>query len=757
MLKRHILALATASILTSPLSAATLKVGPEVPLSPRVDLRAAAYDQALPAVASNGGDFLVVWTDYRGTAPAIYATRAGSDGHPFTPIGVRIAAGTRAVVAPAGGADYLVVWVGTDGGLNSQRLDLNGAAVAPPRAINGSGVPRALVWNGSTFLLVTVKDEFLASQLVTAVVLDAGGAVLRTAMTSPNRWLAAGVHDGRHAMVDLGQDCRSGGCTYSPALHLIGNDGSVSDVALPSVASQSNLDFCATLSPAAIFIAWEAPHRAFAYRIVGFDGRAISDTVSLADIADFLGGSFPPAAGWDGRDFLLVFSEFSFVASALRISADGTPLDRPPFVLTSKPRMTAPVFAASGATQLIVWPDVRFGHGQDIAARAVATFDDLALHRDEATLLSYSPEAQIDVQMARNAAGQLMSVWSDESHQAISGALGGIPIAVDVPADAAVLVPTVGAGARTFLVVWQRSSAARTLLLGKRFDFNGRDLDGQPVMLASNSTGTAPAYGEVPSIGFDGSSFLIAWTNQNLYTIRIGEEGAPFDLRETVLGTGLFAPAAHSPHVLPAGSEFFIPYSLQRLAPVDPSVPLPAAIGAVRLGPTASTDPLPVLFDDIAVRQVRIAAAASTDKVTFAWRAYRFNTPCILVAQSSLAGAPLLGPTLVAGVSPNSSEYDTRTALGWDGAGFVLVWTEPNPLFPVKLRAMRLSRDGAVIDEPFDIATGIVPSTPSVVRTPSGVLVAYSRVDQAGGGAPRAFVRAIDRLPLPPRRRGVGH
>ena len=81
---------------------------------------AATGDQLAPAVAArNNGDFLVVWTDYRGAPDAaIYGARVGGNGKLKDPGGVRIssAAGTQTepAVAHDGAGKYLVVWTGQE-------------------------------------------------------------------------------------------------------------------------------------------------------------------------------------------------------------------------------------------------------------------------------------------------------------------------------------------------------------------------------------------------------------------------------------------------------------------------------------------------------------------------------------------------------------------------------------------------------------------------------------------------------------------
>ena len=56
----------------------------------------------------------------------------------------------------------------------------------------------------------------------------------------------------------------------------------------------------------------------------------------------------------------------------------------------------------------------------------------------------------------------------------------------------------------------------------------------------------------------------------------------------------------------------------------------------------------------------------------------------------------------------------------------------------------------------MDATTGaLLVAALSVIATPTGVAIAYSRPDEANGGAPNAFMRTLDRLGSVPRRRAA--
>ena len=101
----------------------------------------------------------------------------------------------------------------------------------------------------------------------------------------------------------------------------------------------------------------------------------------------------------------------------------------------------------------------------------------------------------------------------------------------------------------------------------------------------------------------------------------------------------------------------------------------------------------------------------------------------------------------------------TNLEIAWTGSEYVLVWLERENGRAYRLQAMRFSAGLRPIDvDPFEIASAAGPLTqPAIIASPEGVLIAYSRIEDANGGAPAAFMRTLDRLAPPAHRRAAGH
>ncbi|HJQ35600.1 MAG TPA: hypothetical protein VKB93_00540, partial [Thermoanaerobaculia bacterium] len=82
------------------------------------------------------------------------------------------------------------------------------------------------------------------------------------------------------------------------------------------------------------------------------------------------------------------------------------------------------------------------------------------------------------------------------------------------------------------------------------------------------------------------------------------------------------------------------------------------------------------------------------------------------------------------------------TDIVWNGSEYVAAWTTDTGT----LRVRRFAADGQPLDaEPFTIATDVETFRPSIAVTPDGVVIAYSKHDDAYGGVLRAYMRTLER------------
>ena len=157
---------------------------------------AARKTQSNPAAASNGTDFLVVWSDLRGDTARVYASRVSQSGVVLDTAGIRVCNATGAQTEPAvayNGTDYLVAW--QDGRSDTDhiyaaRLTASGS-VMDPQGFRVCNVVSSQEYPGVSFdgtnCLVVWADGRAGSDVFGARI-DASGNVLDPAgfMISPD-------------------------------------------------------------------------------------------------------------------------------------------------------------------------------------------------------------------------------------------------------------------------------------------------------------------------------------------------------------------------------------------------------------------------------------------------------------------------------------------------------------------------------------------------------------------------------------------
>lgn len=142
-------------------------------------------EQRDPAVASDGSNFLVVWTDYRNGTPAIYGTLMDSSGNSLDG-GFPIATRGETQCAPDvafDGMNYLVVWQGYSHCtfINGARVTTSGQVLDTAglviNANPGNHCPK-VAFDGTNFCVVWTKSSsqiFGARVTTGGVVLDPAG------------------------------------------------------------------------------------------------------------------------------------------------------------------------------------------------------------------------------------------------------------------------------------------------------------------------------------------------------------------------------------------------------------------------------------------------------------------------------------------------------------------------------------------------------------------------------------------------------
>jgi hypothetical protein len=735
--------------------AAEVNVGPEVAVTPVV-AGPAAFSQGSATVASNGKDFLAIWSDLRRgrfNVSDLYVSRIGRDGKPTEPFGHRIAGNAGSGLIASADGEYLVVYEDSNG-ISTQRLDENGVALAAPRVVTAGGpyiYPVSLTSNGSGYMFLVVESATSwtpssSNQRVTAMFLDRDGALVRGVFIgsgTPAAGSCTGIHGGSFVEVDYtvrNPAVYNGMVTAMPILHTFSDTGTVTNTQLPEITVPVFNTLTVAFSPDAILITWLSEKNELTFLLNGYDGNTMHGPIPIDPLSVY---NPPPAAVWTGNEFEIAYRHAPSSFALSRIAGDGTVINPVPFTLTTHagPGVT---LASSGGLPIAVWSDDGSGDN-DITARTFASFDAVP---DRANLISKSGSSQTSVQVARSGNHEI-AVWSDrrladyeDGFRVYASVDGAIATLAEMPYPQTVSQPRVAATNNNFVVVW----ADQHSVLARRIALDGHLLDTLPIVLSTDSP--AP-----PSVASDGSTWLVTWSGTTVYSVRLRDDGV-IESRSSFPVKPSGYHGANEAQATWTGDAFLLGYTLIPFSSCDASCHVPDGIGGAGIDRAgAPTQPKPsVLLSSVSdlTDYTRLGIAFGAGRLTFAWP----GSDGIEVAQTTIDGTPVTSPhTLIPFVERPCSP--AAPAIGWDGIEFVVAWIDCDG----SARAARMNPFGDAIDlQPIEVSADALAYSPSVVPTPDGVEIVYSRNDADNGDAPRAFKRSLVRLtPQPPRRRATGH
>jgi hypothetical protein len=566
--------------------------------------------QGRPSVAWTGQSFLVVWED---DEPTIHlrAARVREDGKVIDPEGFSVVDGpgfefrpavafdgTNAMVAWSdsrdGDSDMFVARVRPDGLV----LDQDGIRVSHD---GKSEQDAAIAWNGECYLLVWDRIPAGNDSNIQAARVGPDGAVL----DSPPLTITA--ESGFQAEPSVASDGSDFLVTWNGNLPLEGGrvtgDGDVLDpggfVIFP--------DHTGSYEP---MVDWDGAHYVvawFGYTSPEYVMR-VARVTPAAEVLDDppieldrgrYGGSLV-ALAWDGVRHLVVWAPELPDGSdllAARMTADGVVLDDPFPLAPAGLEQTDAAVAVGATNALVVWQTylggtLRIGaarmtlqghrldpsgiqlpvvEGSDITPAVAwngteylvtweheALFEDGDLHgvrvAPDGTVLDSSPivishanKAQETPAVASDGT-DFMVVWEDE--RGTSDDIYGTRVAADgsvldplgVPIfDTSVdeRLPDLAWNGQEYLASWEhhRTGADHDVYAG-RLDASGTPLDPTGIVVSA-----ASGHQKGPTIATDGAGFLVAWEDQrgtsgDLYGARIGADGTTLDPDGIALVTG---------------------------------------------------------------------------------------------------------------------------------------------------------------------------------------------------------------------------
>jgi hypothetical protein len=524
-----------------------------------IPISTAANGQQAPSVAWNGSAFLVVWQDSRSGPSDIYGARVTSAGNVLDAAGIAISTAANDQTAPAvawNGADFLVVWTDDRSGpsdIYGARVSgagsvLDPAGIAISTAANGQTAP-AVASNATDFLVVwqdsrsgTSYDIYGARVSGAGSVLDPAGIPIRT--TAGYQIAPAVAWNGTDFLV-VWQDYRSDPCCGSYDIYgaRVSGAGSVLDPAGLAISTAAN-------DQRAPAVAWKGTDFLVVWQDLRSDadsdiyGAHVSSAGSVLDSAGIpvstaANDQRAPAVAWNGTDFLVVWQDRrsgnTYDIYGTRVSGAGGVLDPAGIPLsTAADDQPAPAVAWNGTNFFVAWQDSRAG-STDIYGAGVSAGGTVAQPAGIpiSTIAAYAESAPA---VAWNGSDFLV-VWHDFRSASfwdiygarVSGA-GSVLDPAGIPVSTAAndqTAPAVAWNGTEFLVVWTDNRSGPT-----SFDIYGARVSGAGSVLdpAGIAISTAANNQTLPAVASWGDSFLVVWQDRrsgsyNIYGAGVSADG----------------------------------------------------------------------------------------------------------------------------------------------------------------------------------------------------------------------------------------
>ena len=563
-------------------------------------------DQQKPAVAANGGTFLVVWEDARSFAATdvdIFGARVSAAGAVLDPEGISITTvgGTAPAVA-ALGTGFLVVWedsrnAATDG------LDIYGARVTSAgRVTDPDGFPISpaasdqlapAVASAGASALVVWQDARNASSEIDiygaivqskGIVSNPSGIPITTAkgpQFSPavafngNLYLVAwSDFNGEAVALSGARVTPAGAVSDSPAISI---DTSGPAHLQPSVAAAGTM----------FLVVWE-DYRDAGVTYIDILGKRVDEGGTVIERAAFPIGTafsdrFAPAAT-GGKDFLVAWQDGRDLGTsgndiyAARVGVNGGVIDPKGIpVGTALNDQTSPAVAFNGGNYFIAWSDAHNSgtSGLDIHGTILSTGGGAPA---TSTLLSAGASGEQHPTVAANGANYLI-VWEDSRNADASGMdlygvrvttngapldLIAIPISTAAGDQSAPRATALGSspGGTDYFVVWQDHRNAATTgadIYGSRISTGGKVLDSGGIPVSRTADDEV-----APAIASSGAGYLAVWQDarnlanngQDIFGARLSSSGVVADRSGLAIST---APGQQvSPAVAFAGNTYLV-------------------------------------------------------------------------------------------------------------------------------------------------------------------------------------------------------
>jgi hypothetical protein len=410
-----------------------------------------------------------------------------------------------------------------------------------------------------------------------------------------------------------------------------------------------------------------------------------------------------PDVAYDGVTNMVVWSDgrsgtYQIYAARLQTTG-GVPDNRGIRIGNGSGIQTEPSIAYNGTDYLVVWQDARNGNNDIFGARvtpAGAVLGEFAIstaagEQTKPTIAANGATWLVTWEDAQTGAGEVRAARVDSGGSVLDA--GGIVVATGATS---IRVPAVACDGTQCLVAWNQGGGQGDVL-------------GSLVNVATGTPGTAftiisqPSDQTQPSIAFDGSNYLVAWSDRrqgsqyDVWAGRVTTAGVVLDVDGVQLVSA--AGAQRLPSVSFNGTEFLVAWH-------DDAGDGFAARG-VRVSSAAALVGSVFTINDAANDQRFVAVANQGTRWVAVWEDDHTNDSALRDAYAARIGptGSVLDPNGI--VISRSANRQTLASAASDGTRYLIVWSDGRgPLGEFEIW-------GALVD-----ATGVVRRQKAVSAAP---------------------------------------
>jgi len=724
------------------------ELGPPFQISKHPSIAPMVGFQRTPALVSNGTGYFAAWADERsGSTRDVYGTRIDATGTVMDVGGIRISGAGRAqpdLAVAYDGVNYLVVWSDTRGGdsdIYGARVSSSGAVLDPggiaiSTAAYNQSYP-AISFDGTNYLIVWVdtrtgnNDIYATRVSSSGVVLDPGGIPISRDIYTRGR--PAVAFGGTNYLVVWENEVGFLRLIHGKRVSLSGTLLDYTSIQIgPGAGRYGYQTFPAVAFNGVDYVVvWnDLSHPPYDIR-----GIRVTQTGHVLDSSYFWISNVSvnltePAIASAGSACLVTWQDSGsgsgFDIFGMTFDQTGQLVDSTAIAVSaSHGDQILPQVAACGVDWLVTWQDAR-GDSGDIYGTRVSSLG-LVVDTDGILITAIGRDQRLP-DVAFDGANYL-AVWEDfrNGDSDIYGArvtefghvLDPDGIAISAAAQRAEVSPVVGFDGTNYFVVWAEESGGRWDIYGARVGTTGEVLDSSGIAVS-----TAASFQRFPDMAFDGENYLVVWCDHregsmDIYGARVSPSGTVLDPGGIGIAVSATVGLKSSPSVAFDGTHYLVIWEGWRSQSQKD-------IYGTRVAPSGA-----VLDVD-----GKVISAASNDQASpgVEWDGTNFlavwedsrngHDRNIYAARISPSGQ-VLDPQ---GVEVSNAHGDQRhVALAFDGTHHFVVWTDERG-GSLDIYGTRVMRSGIVLEPdgiPLSAAGDLMPH-PAVCRGSSfSLLLVY--------------------------------